>query len=48
MQLNEDLTYGEKLLRYMNRCCCCFFFDKCSRADPETNIRNEWKKEVDQ
>lgn len=46
--MNEDLTYGEKLLRYMNRWCCCFLFDKCTGADPDRNVRNKWKDDVDQ
>lgn len=46
-QMNEDLTHGEKLLRYMNRWCCCMFFDKCTGADPERNMRDEWKEDVD-
>jgi hypothetical protein len=29
-QMNQELTYSEKLLRYMRRCCCCWMCDSCT------------------
>lgn len=46
-QMNQELTYSERLLRYMRRWCCCFICDKCTGADPETAKNREWKKRVD-
>ncbi|KAJ9533138.1 hypothetical protein QJQ45_018231, partial [Haematococcus lacustris] len=45
--INEDLTYSERLLRYMRRCCCCWICDSCTEADPETQRRRDWQARVD-
>jgi len=42
--MNETLTYSEKLLRYMRRCCCCWMFDSCTGADPEAKAEREWQE----
>ncbi len=46
-QVNQELTYAEKLLRYMRMCCCCFMCDSCTGADPEDRRKKEWAKRVE-
>ena len=43
LQINEDLSYSEKILRYMRRCCCFMFCDTCTGADPETARERDWQ-----
>ncbi|GLI68289.1 hypothetical protein VaNZ11_012649 [Volvox africanus] len=44
--MNEELTYAEKLLSYMRRCCCLWVCDSCTGADPEEQRKQEWRKRV--
>ncbi|KAG1658731.1 hypothetical protein FOA52_002746 [Chlamydomonas sp. UWO 241] len=43
-ELNQTLTYSEKLLRYMRRCCCCWMLDSCTGADPEARAEAKWQQ----
>ena len=45
-QMNEELTYAEKLLSYMRRCCCCWLCDSCTGADPEEQRKRAWQRRV--
>ncbi|GIL86286.1 hypothetical protein Vretimale_13720 [Volvox reticuliferus] len=45
--MNEELTYAEKLLSYMRRCCCLWVCDSCTGADPEERRKRDWEKRVD-
>ncbi|KAG2484314.1 hypothetical protein HYH03_016856 [Edaphochlamys debaryana] len=45
-QMNEELTYAEKLLSYMRRCCCCWMCDSCTGADPEEARKRDWERRV--
>lgn len=47
LQINEDLTYAERVLRYMRRCCCCWLCDSCTGADPDKQIKKQWDKDVE-
>ncbi|PNW86894.1 hypothetical protein CHLRE_02g100250v5 [Chlamydomonas reinhardtii] len=44
--MNEELTYAEKLLSYMRRCCCCWLCDSCTGADPEEQRKRAWQRRV--
>ncbi|GLC36830.1 hypothetical protein PLESTB_000778200 [Pleodorina starrii] len=45
--MNEELTYAEKLLSYMRRCCCLWVCDSCTGADPEEQRKREWRRRVE-
>lgn len=43
MQIGEDLTYSERLLRFMRMCCCFSFFCACC-TEPARNVNDkEWR-----
>lgn len=46
LQLNENLTYSEKLLMYMRMCCLCFLCDSCTGADPEYQREQRWQRQA--
>ena len=43
-QINENLTYSEKILMYMRRCCLCWICDSCTGADPEESREKDWQR----
>lgn len=34
-EMDSQISYADKLLKYMRRCCCLQFCDSCTGADPE-------------
>lgn len=43
-QINDNLSYSEKLLMYMRRCCLCWICDSCTGADPEEGREKDWQQ----
>lgn len=43
LQIGQDLTYSERILRFMKLCCCVGFFCSCC-TEPARNTRDRhWR-----
>jgi hypothetical protein len=47
VQIGTDLSYAERMLRYMRLCCCVGFFCSCC-TEPERNKKDaKWREQAD-
>jgi hypothetical protein len=43
MQMGQDLTYSERILRFMKLCCCFGFFCSCCTEPERANSDRKWR-----
>lgn len=43
MQMGQDLTYSERILRFMKLCCCFGFFCSCCTEPARATSDRKWR-----
>lgn len=43
LQMGEDLSYSERILRFMRMCCCFSFFCACCTEPSRAEKDRKWR-----